>query len=87
MVLVSHPPPQEPGDKEEKERSATAAGITWAQPFASEPVSTEYSDWSSCSPRKMICARDWLAPLRKSCGEVELVARRLRGSRLEPGSV
>lgn len=87
MLLVSHPPPQGIDVKEEEERSAAAAGITRAQPFASEPVSTEYSDWSNCSPRKMIFARDWLAPLRKSCGEVELVARRLRASRREPGSV
>lgn len=42
------------GDKEEKDRSTAATGITWAQPFlvVTEPFSTEYLDWSNCSPRK-----------------------------------
>lgn len=80
MVLGPRLPPQGPGAGRKTERSVAAAGITWAQPslIITEPVSTELSDWSSCSPRQMIFAHDWLAPLSKSRREREKVAGRLR---------
>ena len=79
MVLVPRLPPQGQGD-EEKNRSVAAAGITWAQPslIITDPVSTEFSDWSNYSPRQKIFTHDWLVPLSKSRRERESVTRRLR---------
>lgn len=81
IVFVSSLPPQGPGDREEKQRSTTATGSTWAQPslLVTAPFNTEYSHWSDCRPEEMIFARDWLAPQGTSRGGGgERVERRLR---------